>query len=429
MLFKNIRILDENFEIQENMNVLVTGDKIAYIGKDIPDAEYERVYDGTNKLLMPGFYNGHAHSPMALLRGYGENMSLNDWLHKKIFPFEAKLTDDAVYWGTTMAMAESLRSGIVSTQDMYYFIDSMVNAVSDAKCKNNISRSLVNFSDENLMQMPSYLEAERTLNQYQNYNNGKIKMDVSLHAEYTSSPALAMITADLAKKYDVITHVHVSETISEHEDCKKRHGGQTPVEYLCQMGMFDVPCVAAHCVHLENNDYSILKEKGVTVATNPVSNLKLSSGVCNVPKVLANGINLSIGTDSVASNNSLSMFEEMKVLSIATKTAFNNPTLITPKEALYAATRGGAIAQGRNDCGLLKEGFKADLIMVDLGQPNMWPIHNLLTNLVYSADTSNILMTVVDGEVLYEYGCYTSIDIEKTIYMVERETNKIIEQL
>ena len=429
MLFKEITILNENFEIEENMYVAIEGDKIEYIGKTKPDKKYSREYDGKGRLLMPGFYNAHAHSPMGLMRGYGENLVLQDWLNKKIFPFEDKLDSNSVYWGTLLCLAESLRFGIVSTSDMYYFIPDMVRATIDSGAKNNISRSIVNFAGEDFDKMVSVQEMKDAINQFNGAADGRVIIDTSLHGEYTSDPKTARALAEFTKSVGLNMHVHVSETKLEHEECKERHNGMTPVEYLNMCGIFDTPATAAHCVWIEGEDFDILKEKGVTVATNPVSNLKLASGICDVPKLLSKGVNVAIGTDSVASNNSLNFMEEIKTMSIIGKVRSGDPTVITTKEALRAATYGGAVAQGRMDCGVLKVGNKADVIVMKIDVPNMHPIHNLANNIVYSASGSDIAMTMVDGKVLYENGEYMSIDIEKTIYEAEKATQGILEKL
>lgn len=429
MLFKNITILDENFDIRENQYVAVSGDRVSYIGDTAPGGTFSREIDGSGKLLMSGFFNAHAHSPMTLMRGYGENMALQDWLNKKIFPFEDKLYPEAVYWGTMLAMAESLRFGIISTSDMYYFCEDMAKAVIDCGAKSNISRSVVNPTGAAVSELESFDEMKAFYREYNNAADKRIKVDMSLHAEYTSDPATAMALADYARSLnDVIMHVHVSETRSEHEECIRRHG-LTPAAYLEKMGIFDVPAIAAHCVYSDDNDLEIFKSKGVTVATNPVSNMKLASGICNVQRVIEKGINLAIGTDSVASNNSLNFVEEMKVMTIGCKALTGDPTAVTPKAALRAATEGGARAQGRNDSGVLKEGNKADLIVVDISCVNMRPVHNLINNLVYSSSGSDILMTVSDGKVLYENGEYTTIDIEKTVWQAEHATANILERL
>ena len=193
--------------------------------------------------------------------------------------------------------------------------------------------------------------------------------------------------------------------------------------------MFDVPTTAAHCVWIEDEDYDILKEKKATIAVNPVSNLKLASGVSNVPKMLERGLNVAIGTDSTASNNSLNFMEEMKAFSLAPKAWFKDPQAVSPVQTLYAATRAGALGQGREDCGILKEGYRADLIVVDLMKPHMHPIHDLRNNLVYSASGSDVVLTMVDGKVLYDNGNFATIDLEKAIFEAEKATKKILNEL
>ncbi|MBQ4649814.1 MAG: amidohydrolase [Firmicutes bacterium] len=429
MLFKNITILDENFEIKENMYLGVEGAFIEYIGTEMPQKDFGRVYDGKGKLLMSAFYNSHGHSPMALMRGYGENLALQDWLNQRIFPFEDKLDSKAVYWGTLLTMAESMRFGIVSTSDMYYFIDDMVKATVDAGMKANISRAIVHFGDSDPWEMPSMQEMKRTFEAYHNMEDGRIKMDVSIHGEYTSGPAAVKAVVDYGKSVGANMHVHLSETKLEHEECKERRNGMTPAQYFNSLGVFDMPATAAHCVWIEGEDFDILKEKNVTVASNPVSNLKLASGVCNVPELLRRGVNVALGTDSVASNNSLNFFEEMKVFAMASKMMFADPTVVTPVETLRAATVNGALGQGRKDCGLVKEGFRADLIVVDIDQPNMHPVHNMANNLVYSASGTDVIMTMSDGKVIYEDGEYKTIDIEKTIFEAGLSTKEILAKL
>lgn len=428
MLFKNISILNESFEIEENMYVGIEGEKITYISKEAPKRGFGRVYDGTGKLLMSGFVNTHAHSPMALMRGYGENMALQDWLNKKIFPFEAKLTGDAVYWATMLAMAESVRFGIVSTTDMYYFSEDMVRAIAESGTKNNLSRSITCFDDSELWELESAKEMKSLFETYHNAEGGRIKVDMSIHAEYTSTPKIVRQMAEYTSSIGVNMHVHLSETQSEHEECKARHG-MTPAAYFNSLGLFDTPTTAAHCVWIEGEDFEILKEKGVTVASNPVSNMKLASGVCNVPKLLDMGINVSLGTDSVASNNSLNYIEEMKYFATAAKERVKDPTAVTPKQALRAATSSGAQSQGRSDTGVLARGKKADLIVLDISGPHMHPVHSLINNLVYSASGSDVVLTMADGKILYENGKYFTIDLERAVYETERAAKKILQAL
>ena len=428
MLFKNITIIDQAFQVSENMYVGIDDKRITYINKEAPSKGFGREYDGTGKLLMSGFVNTHAHSPMTLMRGYGENMALQDWLNKRIFPFEAKLTGEAVYWATMLAMAESVRFGIVSTTDMYFFSEHMVRAILESGAKSNLSRAVTCFDDSDLFDLESAREMKYIYGTYHNAGEGRIKVDMSLHAEYTSTPRVAEQMAEYTRAIGANMHVHLSETRTEQEACKARHN-MTPAAYFNRLGLFDVPATAAHCVWLEGEDFDVLKEKGVTVACNPVSNLKLASGVCNTPRLLKMGINVSLGTDSVASNNSLNFIEEIKCFATVAKERLNDPTAITPREALYAATRAGARSQGREDCGTLEVGGRADLIVLDISQPHMHPVHDLLNNVIYSASGSDVVLTMADGRVLYENGEYFTIDIEKTIYEADRAAEKILRSL
>lgn len=429
MLFSNITILDENLDIKKNMYVGTEGEMIEYIGDTVPDKDYGEVYDGEGKLLMPSFVNAHAHSPMSLMRGYGENLSLMDWLTKRIFPFEDQLDSDAVYWATLLSMAESIRYGITSTTDMYYFCEDMARAVIDSGAKANISRSVVGPMEGS--DFYAQTPIKEMLHFYENFNeaeNGRIKVDSSLHAEYTSDPEIVYQLADLTRNLGINMHVHVSETSSEHESCKKKYG-LTPVEYFLKHGLFDTPTTAAHCVWLEGDDYDILKEKSVTVAVNPVSNLKLASGVCNISELFNHNINVAIGTDSSASNNNLNFLEEMKLFALLPKERMKNPSLITPSEVINAATFAGARSQGRWDSGKLAEGYRADLLVIDLSVPNMHAVHDIKSNVVYSATPADIILTMADGKVLYRDGEYLSIDIERVIFEADRCTGRILKKL
>lgn len=432
MLFKNIGIIDENFEYQENMYVGISGNLITYIGKEEPSPvlkeHYYEIYDGKGKVLMPGFVNAHGHSPMSLMKGYGENLPLERWLFDLVFPFEDQLYPDAVYWGTLLTMAESIRYGITSTSDMYFWIDDMVKAITTSGMKSNISRCMSHFGgpvEENYR----LKECQDSIYMYHGFDEGRILVDASIHAEYTNNDDSVRTMAELCKEHDLIMHVHVSETEKEVRECMERHNGMSPVAYLNSHGVFDQPTLAAHCVWLDDADRDILKAKNVTVATNPISNLKLVSGICDLKALKDKGISFAVGTDSSTSNNSLDYFEELKTMALLAKIKTGDPSFLTPKEVLYAGTRAGALAQGRKTSGLIKEGYRADLIVVDVENPNMQPLHNMVNNLVYSASGSDVVLTMVDGRVLYRDGEYKTIDIEKTIFETNAAKDKILASL
>ncbi len=431
MLFRDITILDRNLDVLEHRYVGIKDGKIDYIGTEAPQdpKRYGEAYNGKNRLLMSGFFNAHAHTPMVLMRGYGENMRLQSWLNDRIFPYEEKITGEDVYWGSLYQLAEGLRFGVVSNTDMYYFGGNMAQAAADSGVKSNLSVSITCFGDEDLKQLELFKEAQKVFSDWNGAEEGRIRVDMSLHAEYTSTPKVVRQLADFTKEIGAGMHVHVAETETEVADCARRHDGKTPVEYFNELGLFDSPTTAAHCVWLSEGDFDILKDKNVTAASCPISNLKLASGICDASRMLEKGINVAVGTDSTASNNSLNFIEEIKFFSLLHKYAKGDPTLITPKEALYAATAAGAKSQGRGNTGVLEVGKQADLIVLDLSGPQMKPVHDLLNNLVYSASGSDVVLTMVDGRVLYREGEFPSIDMERAEWQVERSNQRILKEL
>lgn len=429
MLFKNIAIIDENFDVQFNQYVGVEGDKIAYVGSEMPEKDYGDVIVGEGRLLMPAFYNAHAHTPMTLLRGYGGGLNLNDWLTTKIFPFEGHLTAHDVYYGMQHGIAEMLKFGAVSTTDMYMQGESMIKAVLETGVKTNYGTGLICFDPtKKLKELKDYADSVYLYDNYHKSGDGRVIIDMALHAEYTSVPGVAREFCELSQERGTNMHVHLSETLKEHEECKQRHG-KTPAKYFNDLGMFESPTTAAHCVWLEEEDMDIFAEKGVTVASCPVSNLKLASGICDAKKMLEKGINIAVATDGVSSNNNLSMIEEMKFFALLHKVKSMDPTAVTPKQTIMAATVNGARSQSRMDCGVIKVGNKADLVVVDIDQPHLKPVHSMLDNIVYSAQGSDVEMTICDGKLLYKNGEYYTIDIEKVEFETEKSRLRILSEL
>ncbi len=429
MLFKDITILDENFEAKKHMNVGVKGETIAYIGSEMPEEDFGEVYDGNNKLLIPSFYNEHSHLPMMLMRGYGENLTLMNWLNTKIFPFEAHLNSEDMYWGGMYGVAEMLRYGIGATQEMYLDYNALGRVFRDSGIKGCFSKCVTWFSAEGYKEIPVYKETLDAIKDFNDPKNDRFRAEISLHAEYTSTEKIAKGVAEFAAENGLSMHVHISETRSETDICRARHQRRSPVRYLHDCGIFQVPTVAAHCVHIDDEDIQILKEDNVTVATCPKSNAKLGSGICPVCSILDSGINVAVGTDSVASNNNLNMLEELRFLSLLQKVDLKNPEVISPKELMYIATRAGALAQQRQKCGLIKEGFKADLTVFDIDKVYMKPEYDVLNNLVYAASGTDVVLTMVDGNVLYRDGEYPTLDIERINYETEKSRQRILGEI
>lgn len=430
MLFERIDVcLPEG--VVPGQYVAIEGNRVAYIGGKAPSVgEYAgETYDGKGKLLMPAFFNAHAHTPMTLMRGYGENLTLHDWLKLRIFPFEARMTGRDIYYSTLLGIAEMLRFGIVSATDMYSNLDDMARAFIESGAKVNLCNAVTNFTGQPYETLAATKDAHAAAEKHHMAADGRVRVDFGVHAEYTSDEKTVRAAAEDVAKRGLRAHVHISETKMEHEECKARRGGKTPVAYFASCGLLDVPATAAHCVWIDDEDRAILAEKGATVASCPKSNLKLGSGVFDARAARKAGVPFAIATDSVASNNNLNMMEELRVFLLAQKGFSGDPTLITPKEALYAATRAGALSQGREDCGEIREGNRADLIVLDVSGPSMWPAHEMLNNVAYSASGSDVLLTMCDGKILYRDGVYKTIDLERVFHEVEASRARILSEL
>lgn len=420
MLFTNIDVLRADGTLLAGQYVAVRDGRIVHVGKSVHTDDWGEIVDGKDRLLLPGFYNVHTHAAMTLMRGYGEGLPLDRWLYERIFPFEEKLTGEDIYWGTLLGIAEMLSTGTVSFSDMYYHCGRVARAVLDSGVKANIGRS-VSCTEEKtrFRDLPAYSETRELLDTAQGLGNGRIRIDVAPHSEYTTHPSLLAEMAELAGEYGARIQTHLSETEKEQRECVGRYG-KTPARVMKDAGVFDHPTTAAHCVWATDRDLELLAEKGVTVAHCPQSNLKLGSGVAPVEKMRRMGIAVALGTDSAASNNNLDMLEELRTAVLLARGVSRNPEALPMGEALYMATRGGALAQGREDCGDIREGYRADLLMLNLRVPAMLPRHDVLSNLLFSAGADALEMTMADGRVLYRNGEFTTLDIERIRRHVSR---------
>ena len=401
--FKNAKILttnpDHTFDIVEG-ELWVVGSEIAYIGDgshvpaDRPIA-WDETRDCGGNLLMPGFKDAHTHTAMTFLRSYADDLPLADWLNKQVFPKEAQLTADHIYWLSILGIMEYLTSGITSNFDMYFHPETIAKASNDCGFRTVQTSSCNNFSSSPEEIEKQYL-AVNEMGPLQSYMIG-------FHAEYTTSMERMEGIAALAQKYHSPCWLHNSETKSEVEGCKERWG-KTPTELTESLGMYEYGGGGYHCVWFSDNDFEIFKSRGLTAVTNPCSNLKLAGGIAPIKRFIDCGINVAIGTDGPASNNALDMWREMYLTSTLSKVREMDAASIRADEILYAATAGGAKAMGLSDCECLAVGHKADMILIDLQQPNMQPENNLVKNLVYAGGKQNVAMTMVDGRILYEDG-------------------------
>ena len=297
---------------------------------------------------------------------------------------------------------------------MYMFMDEVAKAVLETGIKANLSRSIVSFGEsQNIEKDSRFLESGELVKAFHGAGGGRLLIDMSLHAEYTNTEQMARFVAEYTKENNLGMQVHISETEKEHKEAMERRGGRTPVEFFDNCGLFDSRTTAAHCVYVSDNDIRIMRERGVSVAHNPVSNLKLGSGVMPLRKLLDCGVNVALGTDGVASNNNLDVLKELQYAVLLAKGTLRQPDSISAREIFPLATKNGALAQGRSDCGEIKVGYKADAVLLDLDSVNNIPSYGYYTTVAYSAKSSDVLMTMVDGKVLYENGEYKTIDIEK----------------
>lgn len=419
-ILKNVTLLPETGYGEGNWHITIENKRIASITKDLPDTLGAEVIDAKGNLLIPGFYNAHCHAAMTLFRGYGEDLPLQRWLEERIFPAEDRLNYENVTVATRLAIAEMLKGGIVSFSDMYMFEDAVAEVVLETGVKANLSRALVSFSpDANIASDSRFAEAKALVEKYQNADDERVKVDFSLHAEYTNLPHYIAEVSEYAATNGLRMHLHVSETEKEHNECIARHG-KTPTKLFYDLGTLNTPTLAAHCVWVSDEDIAILAEKQVSVVHNPVSNLKLGSGVMPLGKMISAGVNVCLGTDGVASNNRLDILHEMQTAAILHKGVLLDPTATTASQMPKLATRNGALAQGRTDCGEIRIGARADLVLIDRNSIHNMPCFNDYAMLCYSAERSDVLLTMVDGRILYQNGTYTLIDEERLRYDAQK---------
>lgn len=408
--------------------VWVQDERILYVGDHksaddickelgISSIVWDRETDCRGNLLMPGFKDAHTHSGMTLLRSYADDLPLQDWLNKQVFPIEAKLDGEMIYHLTKLAILEYLTSGITTIFDMYLTPDTIAKACVDMgmRCvqvsgQNNFSQSL---------------ELTEAMYRKLNHSDPLLSYFIGFHAEYTCSKELLESVAGLAHKYKAPVYTHLSETKAEVEGCRERYG-MTPAKLLDSIGMFDYGGGGYHCVYMNEEDMDIFCKRNLSVVTNPGSNTKLASGIAPVSEFLKRGINVAIGTDGPASNNCLDMFREMFLVTGLAKLKEQDASAVDAMEVLKMATVNGSKAMNLPDTDILEKGKLADIIMVDLHQPNMQPINNIAKNLVYSGSKQNIKMTMIHGRILYENGEFkANIDAEE----IYRKANEIIDAL
>ncbi len=415
---RNTQILTMTGQPVYTGDILIENDTIKALGAvNEQEAAGAQIIDGKRTMAMPGLINTHTHAAMTLLRSYADDMELMPWLNDKIWPAEAKFVNEHIYWGSALAAVEMIQSGTTTFADMYDSMHEVAKVTEESGLRANLARGCVVFSD------PELKNIQKNVRLYENFNNqadGRIKVWFAPHAPYTCPPEYLTKIVEAAQSCSAGIHVHLAETLDEQRQIAEGYG-KTPTEYLRDLGVFDLPTLAAHCVYLNDNDIEILKANHVSIAHNPSSNMKLASGIADVNKYVRAGLNVGLGTDGCSSNNTLNMFKEMTMCSLVQKVNTMNPTVMPAEEVLKMATINGAKAlQWDKEIGTLEVGKKADLILVDLDKPHFAPWNNVVSDLVYSAQGSDVKTTIVNGKILMKDYEVLTMDVERIMAETER---------
>ncbi|NLY20819.1 MAG: amidohydrolase [Tissierellia bacterium] len=424
ILIKNIDILDLSIDdkVIRNSNLVIVGDKIKSIGDYDKEVNYDKIIDGTNRLAMPGLVNAHSHLGMSVLRNYADDYDLNVWLNDYVWPAEAKLTDEDIYWGSLLSMVEMIQTGTTTFCDMYFSMDKVARATDESGLRGVLTRAITDIGgggDEKFNDMMDLVL------EYKNNPHDRIKFYISPHAIYTCSSELLMKCRDASLDLDIPINIHMSETLKEVKDSMASNN-MTPIEYINSLGMLDAHIIAAHCTHITDEEIEIVKDKNFYPIYNPTSNLKLASGFTPIKKMLESGMTIGLGTDGSSSNNNQNMFEEIHISSIVNKAVEMNPKCISAEDSLRFATINGAKALRLDDIGELKVGNKADIVLISLDSPHMVPRYNDVSSLAYSAQGSDVETTIVNGEILMENREVKTLDVERIKYEVKKISEKLM---
>lgn len=416
---KNRQVFDGEIWIKNEKIVCVVeqGELQSEWSSGFPKIKWDVELDCKGNLLMPGFKDAHTHSAMTFLRSYADDVPLQKWLQEKVFPMEAKLTGEDIYELTKLAILEYLTSGITSIFEMYLTPDTIAEACIDMGMRCVLTSGLNNFTSS----------IEQVEEQYLRWNKKDplISYQLGFHAEYTCSKDLIYRLSQLAHKYRAPVYTHLAETKQEVEACKERYG-MTPAMFLDMLGIFEFGGGGYHCVHMTDGDMEVFRRRRLSVITNPASNMKLASGIAPVAEFDRRKIPVAIGTDGPASNNCLDMFREMFLVTGLSKLREEDSASMDALKVLQMATVNGAKAMRLPKADVLAKGKLADLILIDLHQPNMQPIHNIPKNLVYSGSKSNVLMTMINGKILYREG---EFNVGESVDEIYERCNKIVKRI
>ncbi len=430
VLIKNgtLVTMDKGRRILKNFSIGVEGGRIVEISQKIK-GEADFVVDASKKIVLPGLINAHTHLPMTLLRGVADDLPLDKWLREVIWPIEAGLEDKHVYAGSLLGCLEMIKTGTTCFNDMYFFIDEIARAVGEAGMRGVLSWAMIDGGDEEKGKRLA-AEGERLIKRCQQAKSkdkhGRVRVFLGPHAPYTCSEGLLIRAKELADKYKTGVHIHVAETKKEVEDSIKAKG-KRPFEYLDSIGFLGGNVLAAHSTWASKKEIGIMRARGVKVAHNPTCNMKLASGVANVPEYVKSGVVVALGTDGPASNNNLDMFEDMKICALLHKLNTGDPSAVPAEQVLEFATINGAKALGLQDeIGSLEVGKKADIILVDTNVPNLTPFTNPVSHLVYAASGSDVDTMLVDGKMIMEHKQLRTLDQEEVLSFAAEQAKDLL---
>ncbi|MCJ7720729.1 MAG: amidohydrolase family protein [Candidatus Hadarchaeum sp.] len=426
ILIKNGHVItmDPKRRVFERGSVAIDGDKIVAVGKDVKE-KADVVIDAKGKVVLPGLINDHTHLAMVLLRGVADDMALMPWLETRIWPIEKNLQAEDCYAGALLGCLEMIKSGTTCFADQYFFMENVARAVEEAGMRASLSYGIIELGDSKRRE--SEIRAgEKLVKERNGTAKGRITTMFGPHAAYTCSHECLMKVKELAKKHKVGIHTHISETQEEVEQITEKYG-KRPVEHLDAIGFLGPEVLAAHCVWVTEREIKILKERGVKPVHNPISNMKTASGVAPVQEMLDAGIPVALGTDGAASNNALDMINEMKFAALLNKVHKLNPIIVSAATTLEMATINGAIGLGLGKkIGSLEVGKKADIIIVDFKKPHLTPLHNVVSHLVYSAVSSDVDTTIVDGKILMQGREVLALDEDKVLERAQKTSDDLL---
>jgi 5-methylthioadenosine/S-adenosylhomocysteine deaminase len=425
-LIRNVDVvtLDAQGSVLRGTNIVIDGGRIAAIGAVPPDTRADTLIDGTNHLALPGFWNAHCHAAMTLVRGWAEDLPLDRWFNERIWVAESALTADGVYWGAALAVCEMIRSGCVGFNDMYFYMDRVGEVVEQAGVKACLTYNLFGI-DADAAVGASLAGALAFVDTWQGRAAGRIRPLLGPHSPYLCPPGFLREVAAAAQEHAIPLHIHLAESAEQVANSRARYG-VTPAAHLEACGVFDVPCVAAHALYLDDDDVALLARRGVSVAHCPLTYMKLAMGVNDLGVLMRAGINVALGSDGPGSNNDMDMKAAVRAAALLQKYELRDATALAGDAPLRMACQNGARALGFGESGSIEVGRAADIVLFDMDQPHLYPRHDLVANLVHTARGSDVSHVFVDGRLLYRKGELLTLDEERIKAEAERHARRMV---